>query len=721
MTRSDAEKRAKKLREEIWRLNRAYFIEDRTDVSEDVRDALKQELIAIEKEFPELVTPDSPTQRVGAPLDGRLPKVPHLTTKESLQDAFSKEDLEEWVDLMRRFLGRDALDLQICCELKIDGLNITLWYKQDPHDPLMYHYARALTRGNGIEGEDVTHTVRTIESVPLHVKIPKKYAADPAGLPSALEISGEVYMTKTALAQINATLPDAEKFANPRNAAAGSVRQLDPKIAAERDLRIFCYSLHGAAPDALHIATQAGVLEFFQAIDIPVSTACRVIHSLKEVHSFFEDVGSKRASLPFDIDGLVLKMNDRRLHRELGSTAKAPRWARAYKFPAEEKTAQVLGIVLQVGRTGAITPVAHLTPTHVAGTTVTRATLHNEDEISRLDVRIGDTVVIRKAGDIIPEVVHVLENLRPERTKPFRYPHNCPSCGTALVRPEGEAVHRCPNPHCGAQQQERLEHFVSRYAFNIEGLGKETIADLIDGGFVDDPSDLFTLRAEDLLQLPLFREKKTENVLRNVEQAKRIPIERFLFALGIRHIGRENADLLARRIGWPTRNLTVKEKAGMRRQTSVFGDEEKQVKIEGIRVTDILKTIGECSLVDLSALNGIGDIVAQSLADWFGDARNRKLLQKIEDAGVVCLRPEGDGASQTFADKTFVITGTLPTLSREQARAMIKDRGGNMSGSVSKQTDYLLLGTDPGSKLDDAKKLGTRMIDEAEFLTMCKI
>ncbi|MDD4319437.1 MAG: NAD-dependent DNA ligase LigA [Candidatus Peribacteraceae bacterium] len=714
MDRKEARKRVVKLREEILKLNRAYFIEDRTDVSEDVRDALKQELIALEKAFPDLVTPDSPTQRVGAPLDGRLPKVPHLTPKESLTDAFAFAELEDWLDQMRRALGDDKKEFSYRCELKIDGLNISLIYEREEKEGRRYRYARALTRGNGVEGEDVTHTVRTVESIPLSLTLPEAVDVPPR----FLEISGEVYMTKAALERLNAHLPEEDRFANPRNAAAGSVRQLDPRVTAERELRMFCYALDTGSADALELKTQEGLMGMLEALGFPVNKETRLVESLKEIQKFFGHVGKQRATLPFDIDGIVVKVNDRRVQHDLGSTAKAPRWARAYKFPAEEKTAVVKDIILQVGRTGAITPVAHLTPVQLAGTTVTRATLHNQDEIARLDVRIGDTVVVRKAGDIIPEVMQVLENLRPEGSKPYRFPKHCPSCGTALVRAEGEVAVRCPNPRCGAVQQERLEHFASRHAMNIEGLGKETVEELIDAGLVADPSDIFALTFEDLITLPLFKEKKATKLLEAIEKAKRIPVDRFLFALGIRHVGRETADILARRIDWPTRALTVKEKKAMHAQASLFGEEEHVVEIRGIRVTDILHTLEHMTAEDFNALHGIGEVNAQAIHDWIKEPENKELLRAFDAAGVICLQPEGGNLAQTFAGKTFVLTGTLPTLSREQARQMIKDRGGNVSGSVSKKTDYVLAGDNAGSKLDDARKLGVQTLDEAAFRKM---
>lgn len=717
MDKTHAAERIGKLRDEIWRLNKAYFVEDRSDVSEDVRDALKQELIKLEKEYPELITPDSPTQRVGAPLDGRLPKIAHVTPKESLQDAFSEEEIEDWFTQMRRSIGDSVRVFDVCCELKIDGLNITLIYRKTNEakkGEVGYAFLRAVTRGNGIEGEDVTHTIRTIESIPLVVSHAAKDAGD---APDYLEIGGEVYMTKAALEKINKNLDDDEKFANPRNAAAGSVRQLDPKMAAERDLRMYCYSFGSEAADAFGLTTQEEVLKFMQSLGLPVHPGFKVAKGIAPIRKLYADIGKKRDSLPFDIDGVVLKVNDRKLQKDLGSTAKAPRWARAYKFPAEEKTAQVLDIVLQVGRTGAITPVAHLTPTQLAGTTVTRATLHNADEIERLGVRIGDTVVVRKAGDIIPEVVEVLENLRPSDAKPYRFPKHCPQCGTDLERPDGEVAYYCLNRDCPGVKQESIEHLTSRYAFNIEGLGKETVDALLQQGLIADSADIFFLSGEDLLGLPSFKEKKTGNILASIEKAKRIPLERFLFALGIRHVGRETADALASRIEWPISDMVIEE-TDRSLQASLFAVEKKTVHVEALTVAKVEETLRALNEEDIAAIDGIGTVVAHSVMEWIGTKEHRDLLHKFDKAGVVCLKPEKSSAPQTFAGKTFVITGTLPTLSREDAKTMIKDRGGKVSGSVSKKTDWLLMGEDAGSKAADAAKLNVPTIGEEEFLKM---
>lgn len=716
MHTAEARERIAKLKAEIWKLNKAYFVENRTDVSEDVRDSLKQELIALETAFPELITPDSPTQRVGSPLDGRLPKVTHLTPKQSLQDAFSAEEVEEWIEQMRRALGDETKTFEIVCELKIDGLNISLIYERVEAAKISatYRYARAVTRGDGIVGEDVTHSVKTIERIPLSFTIEREHEE----WPDAIEIGGEVFMTKSALDKLNEHLPDEERFANPRNAAAGTVRQLDPSFAAQRDLRMYCYSLAGSVADALHLRTQSELLEFLRDIGMPVHDGFTLATDLKGIEKAYAKAGKERDDLPYDIDGVVLKVNDRRTQRELGSTAKAPRWARAYKFPAQEKTARILDIHLQIGRTGAVTPVAILSPVQLAGTTVTRATLHNQDEIERLGARIGDTVIVRKAGDIIPEVMGVMEALRPKDSKPFSFPAQCPVCDTPLVRPDDEVAYRCPNTECPARKQESIEHFASRYAFNIEGCGKETVQLLLERGLIQDTADLFTLTPEDLLALPSFKEKKTDNLLTNIEKAKRVPLDRFLFALGIRHVGRETADILARKLPWPERQHETHMQDASVSQHSLFGSDIVTMKVHGVAPSDVLRTMRSMDIEALSNVDGVGEVVAESVLEWFGNAAHAHLLEKMEKAGVVCLRPEGSAAEQVFAGKTFVLTGTLPTLSRDEAKEMIKDRGGKVSSSVSKKTDYLLMGSDAGSKADDAKKFGTTILDEEEFKKM---
>ncbi|MBU0458686.1 NAD-dependent DNA ligase LigA, partial [Patescibacteria group bacterium] len=666
----------------------------------------------LEEEFPDLITPDSPTQRVGAPLDGRLPKVKHLTQKESLSDVFAFAELEDWKDQMERALGKENVDFEYLCELKIDGLNISLVYENKDGK---YSLQRALTRGNGIEGEDVTHTIRTIESIPLSFEI-----NNCKNVPKYLEISGEVYISKSSLNKLNKKLPDTQQFANPRNAAAGSVRQLDPQVTAGRDLQMFCYGLNTQSSDELGLKKQIEVMEFLSEHGMPVNKNFVLVTTLADANKLYLDYQKKRDSLAFDIDGLVLKVNDRRTQHDLGSTAKAPRWARAYKFPAEQKTARILDIQLQIGRTGAITPVAILTPTQLAGTTVTRATLHNQDEIERQDVRIGDTVILQKAGDIIPEVVEVLINLRPNKTVKFKFPKHCPSCSSDLVRPEGEAVHRCSNSKCAAVRQEKIEHLVSRYAFNIEGLGQESIEVFIDKGLVSDPADIFFLKQEDLIALPLFKEKKTDNVLSAIENSRLIDLDRFIFALGIRHIGRETAEILAQRIAWPLKELSVEQSDSLGPQTSLFETEKKEIKVNGIKLSKILNTLDNIEMEELASIDGIGPVVAESVIEWIKDEDNRSVINKMESAGVLAILSEGSHAPQIFKEKTFVITGTLPNLSREDAKKMIKERGGKVSSSVSKKTSYVLAGEDPGSKYDKAKELDVEIVDEEKFNNMLK-
>ncbi len=724
MDRASAQKRTLQLKEEILRLNRAYFTDNKTLVPEPVRDSLKAELIALEKEYPEFITPDSPTQRVGAALDSKLPKQKHLYKKESLQDAFSRADLDEWVDIMRRALGKAEVKFEFETELKIDGLNMSLVYEQKNAG---YDLVRAVTRGNGVEGEDVTHAVKTIQAVPLSFAMPKNYSAgsslrpafaeataDKQGygrqgkpaphettisslgagfLPAWLEIGGEVYIEKKTLQKINENLSEEEKFANPRNAAAGSVRQLDPAIAASRDLRMFCYSLDSAAVDGLGIETQKELMEFLAVCGLPVEKSYQVLHSIDEIEALYKKIGESRESLPYDIDGIVIKVNDKRMQKDLGSTAKAPRYARALKFAAQEASSRILDIELQVGRTGAITPVAHLSPVQLAGTTVTRATLHNEDEIKRQGICIGDTVIVRKAGDIIPEVMEVLVNLRPEGSKPFHYPLHCPSCGTLLVRPEGEVVHRCPSDDCSAVRLQRIEHFASRYAMNIEGLGGETVEALITANLISDTGDIFFLTENDLMMLPLFKEKKTANLLAKIDAARKTPLERFLFALGIRHIGRETAELLSKRLDW----------------------EKNAETLTPSEVATTLQSIGE---EELLSIDGVGAVLARALKEWIDDEDNRALLHKLENGGLRLTVSTQGTIPQIFTDKIFVLTGTLPTLGREEAKAMIKDRGGKVSSAVSKKTNYVLAGSEAGSKLDDAKALGVAVIDQEEFLKM---
>lgn len=677
-------------------------------MSEDVRDSLKQELLAIEAEFPELVTPDSPSQRVGSPLDGRLPKITHVTAKQSLMDAFNEADMQEWLEQLERGLDVQRDQISFCCEPKIDGLNISLVYEQELG---IFTLKRAITRGNGTEGEDVTHTVKTIRGIPLTITEPQLQDH------TLLEVSGEVFLAIDTLARINAHLPAEKQFANPRNAAAGSVRQLDPQIAAERNLEMFCYSLDTATANTLDLATQTDVLATLTKWQLPVNNSFKTLQTLAEVQQFYTELQLNRNTLPYEIDGLVVKVNERKQQFAIGSTAKAPRWAKAYKFSAEQKTAIITAITLQVGRTGAITPVAELTPVELAGTTVTRATLHNEDEIIRQDIHIGDTAIIQKAGDIIPEVVAVLPNLRPADATPYRLPKTCPNCSTTLERLEGEVVSRCVNPDCSEKVHAQIEHAISRYAFNIEGLGQETITTLLQQKKITTVANLFTLTYEDLIHLPLFKEKKTRNTLESIEQSKHVPIERFLFALGIRFIGRETAEILAKRIAWPSHTInyiTTSETD----ELSLFGTQEVEQTIEGITPSEALAILQQSTLEEINALDGIGPKVGNSLLEYIHMPTTNALFTKFTQAGVLITTGHATFVEQTLQGKTFVITGTLETLSREQVKSLIKARGGKVSGSVSKKTDYVLVGSEAGSKAAKAKELGIKILLEAECMKL---
>lgn len=657
MNKADAQVRIQKLREEILRRNHEYFVLDESHVSEAVRDALKRELIELETAYPEFITADSPTQRVGSALSGRFDKVEHKSRKWSLADVFSVEELKAWEERVVKGAG----PAEFVSELKIDGLNITLWYEAG-------ELVRAVTRGNGQVGEDVTHTVRTIKNVPLRLF----EAVD-------LEVSGEVYLPRSSFEKM-------EGFANPRNAAAGSVRQLDPAVAAERELRMFCYTLR---EEGQRMQKHTDSLERMKVLGLPVNPNFAVHDSAEASVAYLEKWAEQREALDYDIDGVVFKVNAREQQEELGYTAKAPRWAAAYKFPAEQSTTVVEGITIQIGRTGAATPVAELRPVTVAGSTVSRATLHNEDEILRKDVRIGDTVIIQKAGDIIPEVVEVLLNLRPEGTAPYPFPKACLMCGTEYERPEGEAVHRCPNMQCPGRMRESFSHFVSRAAMDIDSLGEKVVDQLIEYGFVHDFADFFTLTVEQLLELPLFKEKRAQNVFNAVQARRHIPMHRFIFGLGIRFVGEQTAKLLVDHL----HSLSTEENPNP------------------AYLRDLLMSSTQESL---ESIEGFGERIASSVMEWISNAYHQNLLQKFADLGLSLEWPEAKETVDGIAGKSFVITGTL-SRPRPEFKKQIEAAGGKVSSSVSKKTDYVLVGEDPGSKASKAKDLGLNILDENEF------
>lgn len=659
VTKAAAGERVGKLRAEIEHHRYLYHVLDRQEISDAALDSLKHELKALEDRFPDLVTPDSPTQRVaGEPLP-QFRKVPHAAPMLSLEDVFSEDELTVWAERVRKFAPRAAQDF--FAEVKVDGVSLSLVYEDG-------RLVTGATRGDGRIGEDVTHTVRTIEAVPLTLPLERLPSGVQAQARKRLEVRGEVYMRRDVFDALNAELAKASAplFANPRNAAAGAIRQLDPSVAAKRRLSFVAWDLVTDLGQRTHAESHQIAEQLGFPTNGRVTRRCR---SLDDVVGYVRDIGKKRDAMPYWFDGVVINVNAIDLFQRLGVVGKTPRGAIAFKYPAEQATTVVREIRLQVGRTGAITPVAVLDPVHVAGTTVTHATLHNADEIQRLDVRVGDTVIIQKAGDIIPDVVQVLPKLRPRGTKAFRMPTSLH--GSRVVR--RGVLHYVEDTSLDIIQRERLRHFVSRSAFDIEGLGGKTIDALCDAGLVREPADVFTLTPGDLEPLPLFAERKANKLVTEIASRRRVPFARFLYGLGIRHVGAETARDLARHF----RTLNRFRHATAR---------------------------------DLLAVPQIGNVVAESIVSFLGDARQQRQIDRLLVAGVRPMPVEEQRGP--LAGKTFVLTGTLPSWSREEARRRIETAGGRVTGDVGRTTDYVVAGTDPGSKLTRARTLGIRVIDE---------
>lgn len=673
MDKKEAKERIEKLKEKIKELNYQYFVLDKSEVSEAVRDSLKEELKTLETKFPDLITEDSPTQRVGSVLSGKFAKVKHLTPKKSLSDAFSAEEIREWGERISRLINREHI--QYVCELKIDGLNITVRYKDGK-------YEKAVTRGDGVQGEDVTHTVKTIESIPLVLK--EKID---------IEVAGEVYISKADFQKINEDQKrnGLEEFANPRNAAAGTVRQLDPAVAASRNLSAFFYELGKSNMEHLP-KTQIATLERFKELGLPVNREYQEFGNIDDVINYLESWHEKRDELQFEVDGIVIKVNRKDQQKRMGFTAKAPRFAIAYKFPAEQATTKVLDIQVQVGRTGILTPVAILSPVKVAGSTISRATLHNEDEMKRKDIRIGDTVIIQKAGDVIPEVVSVLTDLRNGHERKFEFPKKCPTCDSKVVREEGEAAHRCVNLECPAQDKERYIHFVE--AFDIDGLGIKVIEKLIEFQLVEDPADIFTLTKEDFLELPLFKDKRADNVVNAILQSRTISLENLIYGLGIRHIGSENAVTLAHYI-------------------------ESEKKHDPLTFAELIQIGSAMTVEKLVEVEGFGEKMAKSTCDWFHNQKNQEFIEKLEAVGVE-LKENEERAAAHLKGQVFVLTGSLSGMPRDEAKKKIRAAGGKVSGMVSKKTNYVIAGESPGSKYKKAQKLGVPIISEEQFISLLK-
>ena len=666
----EVDKKIEKLREKLRFHEHRYYVLDDPEISDAEFDHLLNELKKLEAEHPELVTPNSPTQRVGGKPREGLVKVAHSSPMLSLDNAYNEEELRDWERRVHELSGRT--DLEYMCELKLDGMSLALHYSDG-------RLERGITRGDGSIGEDVTSNVRTVRSIPLVIA---KDKLKKAGIPSDFETRGEMLMPIAAFRKLN---EEREKqglavFANPRNFTAGTVRQLEPSITAQRRMDYFAYML--LKDGQTFFDRQSKTMDALEAGGFKVNPNRKLAKNLDEVWKFVQSWEAKRDSLPYEIDGIVVKVDRTSWQRELGFTGKAPRWAIAYKFAARGAVTQIEDIVPQVGRTGKLTPVAWLKPVPIGGTMVSRATLHNMDEIDRLGVKIGDWVEVERGGDVIPKVVKVVEDAGPNNEHPrggkrFVMPEHCPVCGGNVVRTEGEADHRCVNANCPAKLQGTILHFASRHIMNIDGLGEVLVSQLTESGLVKNVADLYKLTKDDLLKLERMGEKSADNVLAEIEASKKLPLERVIYGLGIRMVGERTAQFLAEHFG-------------------------------------SLDAIMDASAEQLEEVNEVGPRIAESIVEFFGDEHNRKLVGDLRKAGLTFTGQKKEKGTK-LAGKTFVLTGTLERHTRDEAKKMIEDAGGRVSGSVSKKTDYVVAGSDSGSKLDKAHELGVSVIGEKEL------
>jgi DNA ligase (NAD+) len=664
-TPTAAKKRVDELRGLIARHDHLYYALDRPEVSDAEYDALMRELRALEAAHPELVTPESPTQRVSGQVSDAFATVEHLAPMLSLENASSEADLREFEARIRRALP--GVEFTYVCEPKVDGLGVALLYEDGA-------LKRGATRGDGRFGEDVTPNLRTLRSIPLRLG---------GGLEKCrrAEIRGEVYMSRAAFERLNRDLEAQGEapFANPRNAAAGAVRQKDPGVTAKRDLRISVYQLSHAEP--FPFGTHSEVLTALRSSGLTTNSRSRPCATLDEVWRYCRELESERDRLEYDADGAVVKVDSLGHQRRLGSTAHHPRWAIAYKFPAQQATTRIVAIDVNVGRTGALTPAARLEPVRIAGATISRATLHNADEIERLDVRVGDTVVVERAGDVIPHIVKVLQDLRPPGAARFVFPARCPVCGSSASRPEGEVVVRCTNAACPAQLKESLLHFGSRGALDIEHLGEAVVEQLVERGLVHDFADLYRLTVAQLTELERLAEKSATNLVNAIAASRGRGLARVLYALGIRFVGDRAARLLAEHFG-------------------------------------SIERVASATVEEVSEIHGIGPRIAESVRLFFDQPANQKAVEHLREVGVVLEEVTRPAGPKPLAGKTFVLTGSLDRMSRDDAKARIARLGGRVTSSVSRKTDYVIAGAEPGSKLEDAKRLGVAVLDESAFLEL---
>jgi DNA ligase (NAD+) len=667
--------RIEELRAVLQKASYAYYVLDAPDLADSVYDQLYRELQDLEAKHPEFVTADSPTQRVGERPAAQFVSVQHHIPLYSLENAFTSADMATWQERCLKVIKEDEaqeVDFACVCELKIDGSAIALTYENGL-------LVRGATRGDGVAGEDITPNIRTIRSIPLRLNLENP--------PAIVEVRGEAFLPIQVFDQINAerSLLEEAPFANPRNAAAGTLRQLDARIVAKRRLDFFAYTLHIPTAEALPKSlpkSQWESLTLLQSMGFRVNPNKQLCHSLEEIQAFYDHWAVARTQLPYMTDGMVIKVDGFNHQDQLGFTHKFPRWAIAWKYPAEELPTKILAVTVQVGRTGALTPVAELEPVLLAGTTVARATLHNSDRIAELDLHIGDTVVVRKAGEIIPEVVRVLVELRPQNAAPFLMPLHCPECNSTVVKPEKEAVTRCINPICPAIVRGAIEHWVSRDALDINGIGEKLVRQMVEANLVESVADLYELTVEKLMDLERMGQKSADKIVAAIALSTQRPWSRVLYGLGLRHVGSSNAQLLAEN----------------------FPSVEQLAKAQPDAI---------------AAIYGIGTEIAQAVYEWFQQPEHQQAIARLRSAGL-----QFTGAAKTVPTnsallaKVFVVTGTLPTLKRDQVKAMIQAAGGKVTDSVSKKTDYLVVGEEAGSKLTKAQSLGLTCLSEAEFLEL---